>query len=705
MVYEDALTILSYASPYPVKVTLQKQPKAPRNNRRLSEVLTNLSHPLYRSQSMDALHTVPKESFKQDKRYNSEMRYDRRDSPKIKRVSKGGHEKDITEEEAVSANGGVLEVSTSKVDAVIHREHTPVRLNLDREQSVAMDTDLPSASIDLNKDQTDGHGNAINQFSSVFEELTEEDKLDMLRLSYADPLAIPDSPFDGTGEQKIVPQKPERKKKRNSSASTPSHSDGEMTAPTTPHREPALHAMEMLPPQETPPPIPPETPPPLPPEPMLDVHEDVFQADVNKAAFLESSPVLGDHSEEVTEIMEVQSKSRRFNIDSGHIAFESVTPSRIHNGDRTLVDDSLLDLSLVDNDKTLVSSPPRAGAESPEGEAIEEEVIAPTQRAAPQFSMPGLNDKRSTDNLTSESNSNVAYHTVDVNTNKNVVKLPELDMNLNFDSPDSVLYKESFPKRNEKEVDNGVAYDISVTELDAMSRKAKAEQRTKSETKGKGGIAFEIRDDVVTGETRTVNSVHRTLSYEITSPSDKFLLDHQISSHRPTSLKDAGKHGNNEGSDTALGWSGQRLVRAGSFTDIPQDDHNDWTNAKNLARDDSQFELQLQQDARSPVFTDMMLTTVTSDPARDKAELSDDSQCRSLSSSAASSEGGNSPRTRLETSTNGEDDGLGLSAGNSPEKFSPMSDLKTDLLATMAKFGESDQGFTVDISSQGDEDC
>ena len=59
MVYEDALTILSYASPYPVKVTVQKE----RAGAADPEVAPTeqLNHPLYRSQSLDALRRIGKD--------------------------------------------------------------------------------------------------------------------------------------------------------------------------------------------------------------------------------------------------------------------------------------------------------------------------------------------------------------------------------------------------------------------------------------------------------------------------------------------------------------------------------------------------------------------------------------------------------------------------------------------------------------------
>ncbi|XP_064602720.1 uncharacterized protein LOC135468406 [Liolophura sinensis] len=76
MVYEDALTILSYASPYPVKVTLQKNGRMVPDRRSANDLDTQLNHPIYRSQSLDTLNTVGKDSAFKKKRNFSEMKPD-----------------------------------------------------------------------------------------------------------------------------------------------------------------------------------------------------------------------------------------------------------------------------------------------------------------------------------------------------------------------------------------------------------------------------------------------------------------------------------------------------------------------------------------------------------------------------------------------------------------------------------------------------
>ena len=55
IVYEDALTILSYASPYPVKLLLEKSPTEAPPSPILGPRPRRLSHPLFRSRSQDAM--------------------------------------------------------------------------------------------------------------------------------------------------------------------------------------------------------------------------------------------------------------------------------------------------------------------------------------------------------------------------------------------------------------------------------------------------------------------------------------------------------------------------------------------------------------------------------------------------------------------------------------------------------------------------
>ena len=77
MVYEDALTILSYASPYPVRLHLQKATpdKDKETEGEDTDAEDTVLHPVYRSQSMDDVSKIQKERFSfRMRRARSEMK-------------------------------------------------------------------------------------------------------------------------------------------------------------------------------------------------------------------------------------------------------------------------------------------------------------------------------------------------------------------------------------------------------------------------------------------------------------------------------------------------------------------------------------------------------------------------------------------------------------------------------------------------------
>ena len=75
--YEDALTILSYASPYPVQLQVQKKPPKPSDSDVTGddyEEAQHLHHPIYRSQSMDDVSKIAQDSVFRVRRARSEMK-------------------------------------------------------------------------------------------------------------------------------------------------------------------------------------------------------------------------------------------------------------------------------------------------------------------------------------------------------------------------------------------------------------------------------------------------------------------------------------------------------------------------------------------------------------------------------------------------------------------------------------------------------
>ncbi|XP_033734432.1 uncharacterized protein LOC117323364 [Pecten maximus] len=216
MVFEDALTILSYASPYPVKVTLQKEQQH-QKNRRLSDHSTRLTHPLYRSQSVDTLLKINKQAKVTPKRSFSEMRSETRanNSPKknvlhVKRNSATEENKpsqilatEIPQIKVIPAKNINLNQAVAPSDVVVHKvdnfnvedetENVQLRNKDNKKLTPAVKfvmQDKASDSSSLEpvlpaKDSTDTE--AARDFVEVFDTLNEEDKLDMLRLSYEDP--------------------------------------------------------------------------------------------------------------------------------------------------------------------------------------------------------------------------------------------------------------------------------------------------------------------------------------------------------------------------------------------------------------------------------------------------------------------------------------------------------------------------------------
>lgn len=117
----------------------------------------------------------------------------------------------------------------------------------------------------------------------------------------------------------------------------------------------------------------------------------------------------------------------------------------------------------------------------------------------------------------------------------------------------------------------------------------------------RAGVAFEVRDDVLTGRPVSIDiSGSRNSS---ASPSRSGARDRM---GRASSLRDDDDHDDDrhhqqqrqqqqrqgdaedkENREEALDWSGKRLVRSGSFPEIPQDDSiSDWTDKNKLNNDD-----------------------------------------------------------------------------------------------------------------------
>ncbi|XP_045175048.2 uncharacterized protein LOC123536170 [Mercenaria mercenaria] len=715
MVYEDALTILSYASPYPVKVTLQKQQTIPKN-RKLSDVRTNLNHPLYRSNSVDVLDMHTSEKSFYPKRAASEMHHCQRNSPNGKKITTNGQDSIIFEEFGVgvtSPDNEVFEIPAPKTNAVVHTvtNDGKEKVALGKEVFGDIDSNIPAHNVDLKIPNSESksldsdvpYSSSQPQFIDPFETLTEQDKIDMLRLSYTDPDAVvsfdkQQKSADVDVDFKSVPVKPERKKK-SSTNSSHRKSDIELqgSLPSTPVPsvvDDEVFASALVPPTEAPPPI----------------------------------PVQDNEADETLVLPET--KTRNVTIGSKSIVFQTrLETSDILNEEKTTEDDgSSPDIHVSESNNEVAAGIPKdiLGL-SP----VVEETITATQiqkeRKVPlslnNFSLDANTDEcKEKCSETTDRNDDTTKNDADIQK----VLPSNLPPNDNFDGSltesdhfsldmDSVIFKEPFTNKNTKQKENSFAYDISVTELEAMEQAVLDEERKKHELrKKKGGIAFEVRDDYVTGELRTVNhlNIHRTASYDTSLSSDR-ISARNISSQRPTSFKGEGK-ARNETDNGLLEWSGKRLVRSGSFTEIPQGDAvKDWTDEKDLIEDDAVIEKHIQEDSVSTSLRKLTKATfVQSFRTSEKGveDLSDtDSQCQSISSSCSS---GNdkSPMNSFSDVTNikdSNDEGLNMFSATSEDKDRSVTNLKSDIITEYSKTVENDEALmvTLNTAENVEEDC
>lgn len=149
MVFEDALTILSYASPYPVNICVQKH----KSNvaYKVNGFEMQLSHPLYRSQSLDALTRIMKESL--PKRSYSELKSDNKKSFSV--AKKSNFVEDIsssklrlyTTNDVYDETKLEIPVSTQISEVVIHKPPTGTSVPL--KEDVGLEETLFEKKIDM----------------------------------------------------------------------------------------------------------------------------------------------------------------------------------------------------------------------------------------------------------------------------------------------------------------------------------------------------------------------------------------------------------------------------------------------------------------------------------------------------------------------------------------------------------------------------
>ncbi|OWF54335.1 uncharacterized protein LOC110445247 [Mizuhopecten yessoensis] len=634
MVFEDALTILSYASPYPVKVTLQKEHQR-QKNRRLSDQSTRLAHPLYRSQSVDTLIKINRQGKVTPKRSFSEMRSETRTngSPKknvlhVKQTSVPEEIKpspiratEIPQIKVIPAKNINLSKAVVSSDVIVHNvddisvevetKNVQLRNKDNKKLTPAVKfvkedkpTDSPVSQIPepilQTNDSTDAE--TARDFVDVFDKLNEEDKLDMLRLSYEDPdtsanesVVIPenetkveaslpdfeiktDSPVLNSDYVNIElrsppPMKPERRKKKNSGeeGSEPGTPQDFSEIPQEISSEDIVPSVSMVSecrPINT-----------------LEVSEDFIVAkkhdrdtSVGSKSF-QLSPLV-TKSEELTEV----AMPSKLPPDLGPPPPVPKEEGEDSGGDCS---HTLVDYSLSDMESTLTR--PRSPQIPIEEDAIMPQFLSkePLEAVMPCLFSPAgdtgdslqtnkhhLQDSVSEDDDTADDDDDRSS-SENKDTMVEIEKdLSDVDFSLNMTS-DPSLFSTPFPKRNTKETQSGVAYDISVQELHAIESEKKKNSHSSGDPKG--GIAYVIRDDIVSGVQRTINYEHNAVSKSMSYAGTE--LSSLEQKQHTGSLKDVNK--SSEGEESDLDWSGKRLVRSELFSDIPQNDSvSDWTEQK-----------------------------------------------------------------------------------------------------------------------------
>ncbi|CAC5379103.1 unnamed protein product [Mytilus coruscus] len=680
MVYEDALTILSYASPYPVRVTLQKE-KLVRKDRRVSESPSTLSHPLYRSQSMDTLKKIRKDSTLMPQRSFSEMRPEKKKenhqrSSAIASFSAKGEAFPTIQEHGSKKDLKLTNGGDVFKETVVTVEREPTNVN------------IPSVTVNM-VDGNEKHdtSNATAFAANLFDKLNEQDKLDMLRLSYEDPnddsnnskvvISSAETSFTETAKSvgsldldavvvsKSAPIKPERRKKSRSSGSSVSSSDTSIS--------PRVSSLQ---------------------SPDSEVVQEVFtDAGVQLSESQPKSSVFIDEVSE--EIITPAIKDRNISVMSDKIEFSDVDITEKNDTSRSSLDIgslTLVDYSLSDMESTLRPTTPE------NRNIVDEELITPEQSKKDSSGQslsnmiafkgtPTENGENSSigsdvcnDTVIKASNSSSSLSSSGDEKNESKLQnTSEVDFNVTASNPS--LFSTPYPSRNTKEKISGMSYDISMNELNDIETQMSQKSKQGKDLQ-KRGIAFEVRDDFTTGSVRTVAvdskspSVLRTMScFDKIGNLEQFENTMQM-----TRTGSFTKNVKKDTTDSSLEWSGKRLVRSGSFSDIPQDDSvKDWrdhnviddsdtinssTNEDIISSNDSINEDENEQKGlkKSNFFR-----------ARENlANLSDNSESlQSLQSLTESSSRSSTPPPPY--TANGKDNGL----GSSPDSIKLPNNLST----------------------------
>ena len=187
MVLEDALTIISYASPYPVRVLLQKAASL-EDSESLTNGQSDLQHSLYyRSQSLNDLSQISKDGLMGPRRAFSDMRT----LPMERNKKWAGNHGDIPEKD----ESEMVQQRASDTSIEIHE------MKIDSSDLMCESSEVNSGEVMIKVSGDDDRGNIDDKEKrdallrkqdeppeeDSMQKLSVEDKLAVIRLSYENP--------------------------------------------------------------------------------------------------------------------------------------------------------------------------------------------------------------------------------------------------------------------------------------------------------------------------------------------------------------------------------------------------------------------------------------------------------------------------------------------------------------------------------------
>ena len=620
IVYEDALTILSYASPYPVKVTVQKERAAGADPGMGST--EQLNHPLYRSQSLDALTRVGKEPAFRPKRTLSEMKSDtRKDSPRKggggggeRRMSKALSQTYPPSASSAGAGVGAFDVSSDVmvhatemvVDGKVRQDgggggggggFTPAQevMSAVRSEAVrsAPPTEAPeSRGCKEEEEEEDPNSGAGRKKSRLDTEAARE---------FA---SLMDQMLDGPSQRSGDEETAESRKAAGGLATSPK------TPPNKPQRKKKPSSSSSV---------------------SLDDPAEFFSAGGGGDGGVEETFLAATAA-----AAQVQASPNRWQQDLGpEVEEEAIQPSFVKRD--IVIGSGTIEFAPVERQDEAERPPSPSwgfsGAKmmpsykrpaSPEGEdPVEEELIEAAvacrdaQAAAP---LPSSAKSRGS----SEGPSAAALKKEEERKRKKE-KEKEKKPPLDEEELEQLIAMNAFPpgsqgwagiKAGGKQggiVDDFLPRDVALQALKGQQEAAAGHARgsgsssnsssSSSEASSQGqrshhraGVAFEVRDDVLTGRPVSIDisrsrnssaSPSRTGARDRMGRASSLRGDDDQDDDLQQQQQRQGDAEDKENREEALDWSGKRLVRSGSFPEIPQDDSiSDWTDKNKLNNDD-----------------------------------------------------------------------------------------------------------------------